>query len=314
LDLAKEQNATVPVMIGHRMAGISLLFGGSIIEGRDHLDRAIAVYDVTHRPLAMRFGQDAGVTVLTWRSLALWLLGHSMAARADAALAVKTAREMGHAPTLMFALHNTAITYLLCSDDRMANALLHEGTMLAEEKGATFWTALGLTMRGCISVLTVQAANAVRVITSGLTAYRSTGSTLFTPLFLSHLARAYVSDGLYEDAEHSIGEAVAALGSGKECWHEAEVYRIAGEIASVSPEQDAAKAETYFERALAVSRQQQAKSWELRAAMSMARLWRDQGKREEARDLLAPVYGWFTEGFDTLDLKEAKKLLDDLAL
>ena len=99
----------------------------------------------------------------------------------------------------------------------------------------------------------------------------------------------------------------------KESWFEAEVNRIAGEIALKSPEPDAAKAEAYFERALAVARQQQAKSWELRAAMSMARLWRDQGKRDEARDLLAPVYGWFTEGFDTLDLKEAKALLEQLA-
>ena len=99
----------------------------------------------------------------------------------------------------------------------------------------------------------------------------------------------------------------------KETWYEAEVHRIAGEIALKSPEPDAAKAEAYFERALAVAREQQAKSWELRAAMSMARLWRDQGKRDEARDLLAPVYGWFTEGFDTLDLKEAKVLLDELA-
>ena len=99
----------------------------------------------------------------------------------------------------------------------------------------------------------------------------------------------------------------------KERWFEAEVSRIAGEIALKSPEPDGAKAEAYFERALAVARQQQAKSWELRAAMSMARLWRDQGKRDEARDLLAPVYGWFTEGFDTLDLKEAKALLNELA-
>ena len=94
---------------------------------------------------------------------------------------------------------------------------------------------------------------------------------------------------------------------------EAEINRITGEIALKSPEPDVAKAKAYFERALAVSRKQQAKSWELRAAMSMARLWRDQGKRDEARDLLAPVYGWFTEGFDTLDLKEAKALLDELA-
>ena len=100
----------------------------------------------------------------------------------------------------------------------------------------------------------------------------------------------------------------------KERWCEAEVNRVAGEIALKSPQPDTAKAETYFERALAVARQQQARSWELRAAMSMARLWRDQGKRDEARDLLAPVYGWFTEGFDTFDLKEAKALLDELAV
>ena len=98
----------------------------------------------------------------------------------------------------------------------------------------------------------------------------------------------------------------------KERWFEAEVHRIAGEIALKSPERDTAKAEGYFERALAVARQQQAKSWELRAAMSLARLWRDQGKRDEAHDLLAPIYGWFTEGVDTLDLKEAKALLDEL--
>ena len=101
---------------------------------------------------------------------------------------------------------------------------------------------------------------------------------------------------------------MTAVETTKERWCEAEVHRIAGEIALMSPEPDAAKAEAYFERALAVAREQQAKSWELRAAMSMARLWRDQGKRDEARDLLAPVYGWFTEGFDTLDLKEAKAL------
>ncbi len=99
----------------------------------------------------------------------------------------------------------------------------------------------------------------------------------------------------------------------KERWFEAEVNRIAGEIALKSSEPDAAKAQEYFERALAVARAQQAKSWELRAAMSLARLWRDQGKPQQARELLAPVYGWFTEGFDTRDLKEAKALLEELA-
>jgi predicted ATPase len=110
-----------------------------------------------------------------------------------------------------------------------------------------------------------------------------------------------------------MGEAMSMIETTKERWSEAEVNRLAGEIALMLPEPDAAKAEAYFERALDIARQQQGKSWELRVAMSMARLWRDQGKRDDARELLAPVYGWFTEGFDTRDLKEAKALLDELA-
>ena len=106
---------------------------------------------------------------------------------------------------------------------------------------------------------------------------------------------------------------MTAIETTKETWYEADVHRIAGEIALMSPEPDTARAEDCFERALEVARAQQAKSWELRAATSMARLWREQGKRDEARELLAPVYGWFTEGFDTRDLKEAKVLLDNLA-
>jgi predicted ATPase len=132
------------------------------------------------------------------------------------------------------------------------------------------------------------------------------------PSFLSYLAIGYAELGQFDEAWRRIEEAIATIKTTKERWFEAEVHRLAGEIALKLPEPDAAKAEAYFERALAVARQQQAKSWELRAAMSMARLWRDQGKRDEARDLLAPVYGWFTEGFDTSDLKEAKALLDAL--
>jgi predicted ATPase len=136
---------------------------------------------------------------------------------------------------------------------------------------------------------------------------------MFVPFYLSCLARAYAQLGQLEEACRAIGEAIKTIEETKERWFEAEINRTAGEIALISLEPDAAKAESYFERALAVARLQQTRSWELRAAMSMARLWRDQGKREEARDLLAPVYGWFTEGFDTLDLKEAKKLLDELS-
>ena len=120
--------------------------------------------------------------------------------------------------------------------------------------------------------------------------------------------------GKFEDAWRCIGEAMTAVEATKERWFEAEVHRVAGEIALKSPKPDAAEAQAYFERALEVARQQQAKSLELRAATSMARLWRDQGKRQAAHDFLAPIHGWFTEGFNTLDLKEARALLDDLAV
>ena len=133
------------------------------------------------------------------------------------------------------------------------------------------------------------------------------------PWQLLFLASAYAELGRVDDAWRCVGEALTAVETKKERWCEAEVNRIAGKVALKSPQPDTAKAERYFERALAIARQQQAKSWELRAAMSMARLWRDQGRRDEARELLAPVYGWFTEGFDTLDLKQAKALLDELA-
>jgi predicted ATPase len=150
------------------------------------------------------------------------------------------------------------------------------------------------------------------MINSGMTAWQSTGATVWVPLYLSYLARAYGQLGQVDDALRCIGEAITTMETTKERWYEAEVYRVAGEIALKSPEQ-ATKAEAYLEQALVIARAQQAKSWELRAAMSMARLWRDQGKRNEARDLLAPVNDWFTEGFDTHDLKEAKALLDVLA-
>ena len=167
--------------------------------------------------------------------------------------------------------------------------------------------------RGWLLGRTGRAVDAVQTITSGIAAWRSTGATLFLPSWLLYLAAAHAELGQLDDAWRYIGEAMSTMETTKERWFEAEVNRLAGEIALRSPEPDAAKAELYIDHALAVARQQQAKSWELRAAMSTARLWRDQGKREEARELLAPVYGWFTEGLDTLDLKEAKALLYELA-
>jgi predicted ATPase len=150
------------------------------------------------------------------------------------------------------------------------------------------------------------------LIAPGLAVCRSAGTTILTPVGLSLLAKSYADLGQPEDARRSIEEAKAVVERTKETWFEADVHRIAGEVALRSPQPEAAGAEAHFQRALAVARQQQARSWELRAAMSLARLWRDQGKPQQARELLAPVYGWFTEGFDTRDLKEAKVLLEEL--
>jgi predicted ATPase len=313
LTLAEKQRTPDPLMVGHRITGITLLCTGEIAEGRAHLDRGIALYDpAEHRPLATRFGVDARVSLLSYRSWALWMLGYPKAALADVEEAFNDVREIGHAATLMYALTITSWTLIQCASYATAINKLNEVIALADKKGTLYWKTQGMLMRAWHLAVTGQASDAVHISNSALTEWRSLGSKLFMPLHLAGLARALAELGQFDDAWRSISEAMTAMETTKEKWCEAEVHRIAGEIALKSPAPDAAKAEAYFERALAVARKQQAKSLELRAAMSMARLWRDQGKRQQAHDLLAPVYGWFTEGFDTLDLKEAKALLDEL--
>jgi predicted ATPase len=200
-----------------------------------------------------------------------------------------------------------------CKGHHAERKLTEELLALAEEKHAPFFAALGTMQRGVVLAVTGDTEAAVPMIDAGISQYRSTNSTWLTPWYLTRLAEAKAKLGHCDDAWQRIFEAFEEMEKGGEVQHQAEINRVAGEIALLSPEIDVAKAERYFEKALAVARQQQAKSWELRAAMSLARLWRDQGKPQQARELLAPVYGWFTEGFDTLDLKEAKALLEELA-
>ena len=313
LTTAEKQRAIAPLMIGHRLMGVSMMLTGNSAQARAHYDQAYALYDPSeHRPLATRFGADIRVTTLFSRSIALWVLGYPKAALADADQALKDAREIGQAATLMSALGWTSLNLMHCGGYTEAIAQCDELLALTDEKGSLFWKALATVHQGCVFALTGKASDAVQMMTSGIAAVGSTGQTLWMPSYLSYLAHAYAELSQFSDARRCLDEAMSIIETTKERWFEAEVNRIAGEIALRS-EPNAAKAEAYFERALAVARKQQAKSWELRAAMRMARLWRDQGKREEARELLAPVYGWFTEGFDTRDLKEAKALLDELA-
>jgi predicted ATPase len=199
-----------------------------------------------------------------------------------------------------------------CGMYSAVEAEIAEEVALANGKGSPFWAAFGTIAQRVFIGGDRQSLRCFAKDTSGLDTMRATATAMWLPHYLSCLARTYADVGQFDDAWRCIGEAMAAIKTTNERWCEAEINRIAGEISLMSPEPDTAKAETYFARALEVARQQQAKSWELRAAMSMARLWCDQGKPQQARDLLAPVYGWFTEGFDTLDLKEAKALLDEL--
>ena len=293
--------------------GLSLAWTGDIVEGRAHYDQGVVLYDpAVHRPLATRFGQDAGVSILSHRAMALWLLGYPDAALADAKQALQEARDIGQSPTLMFALFFTSLTQIFCGNYAAAIAPSNEVVPLADEKVAPLWKAWGMLNKGCLLALTGKASDAVQMINSGIAAYRSTGSTLWLPLYLSYLGTANAELHQFDEARRCIGEAMTAIETTGERWFEAEVHRMAGEIALKSPAPDAAKAEAHFERALVVAREQKAKSWELRAAMSLARLWSDQEKRDEACNLLAPVYGWFTEGFDTRDLKDAKAMLEEL--
>src|SRR5262249_40719346 len=157
-----------------------------------------------------------------------------------------------------------------------------------------------------------KASDAVRAITSGMTSLRSTGAALYEPFLLFYLAMAYMELGQPDDARRYIDDAIVKVERSMEKGWEAEVHRLAGEITLKSLAPDTQKAEKHFERALSAAHQHQQKSIELRAATSMARLWLSQGKVQQARELLAPVYGWFTEGFDTRDLMDAKRLLDEL--
>ena len=312
--LAEKERTAAALLLAHRIMGISSLYTGCFAEARTHMDSAIALYNPTeHRALATRFVTDVRAHVLCYRSLALWVLGYPAVAHAAAGRALSEARDVAQAGSLMNILALATTTYILSGDYAAASAGLDELIVLAGDKGSVYWKARGTWLSGWLSSLTGEPANAVELLTSGIATLQTTGATLLAPTQSSCLAAAHAQLGQSADARRCIDVAIAAIGKSKETWFEAEVNRIAGELTLVSPEHDATKAEAYFKQSLAIARQQQAKSWELRAAMSLARLWRSQGKMQEARELLAPVYGWFTEGFDTRDLKEAKSLLEQLS-
>jgi predicted ATPase len=181
------------------------------------------------------------------------------------------------------------------------------------EQGFPFWVAYSSTLRGWVLAHQGQAQEGIEQINQGLIAYRATGAELARSHLLALLAEAHSAIGQPEAGLTVLMEALTLVDTTGQRWYEAELYRLKGALLLQQASDNQAEAETCFQRAIAIAQKQSAKSWELRATTSLAKLWQQQGKRQEAHDLLAPVYGWFTEGFDTADLKDAKALLDALA-
>jgi len=314
LKRAEEQRAETPTMLGHRIVGISQATIGNLAVAVEHFDRAIASYDsAQHRQLAARFGQDIRVAALCYRSWIRWMLGSPEAALAEAKSALAEAREVGQGVPLMYSLYFTSYVLIHCGRYEAANEQLDELIPLATEKNAAQWRGGGMMHRGCIQALTGQASDAIAMIPAGIAAWQSSGAVVFVPWYVAHTARAHAELGRFDEAWRHIDEALSAIEKSGETWCESDIHRIAGEIALQALEPDIARAEMHLARALAVARAQHAKSWELRATTSLARLWRDRGARAKAHDALAAIYGRFAEGFETRDLKQAKALLDELA-
>lgn len=268
LAFGEKEGTAVSLMVGHRTMASTLAFMGDLVEARAHYNKALALYrPAEHRRLMTRFGQDLRVTCLAFRSMASWLLGYPEAALKDADCALMEARQIEHAATLMFTLNFPILINTYCGNYDAANEHLQELVVLAEEKGAPFRKAEGVLRRGYVLTLMGEATKAVEIVTSGIDLWRSAGSTIFTPEHQFMLAIAHADSGQFDDAWRCIGKAMTAMQATKERWCEAEAHRVAGEIALKSPQRDVAKAQAYFEHSLTVARAQQAKSWELRAAI-----------------------------------------------
>src|SRR5262249_51839480 len=226
--LAEKQGTTVPLLIGHRILGISLFWTGEIAEGRKHLDQAVALYEPReHRPFATRFGHDPGVAGLINRAFALWSLGHPKAALEDADNAVRKARDIDQAATLMYALSNATWSHIYCGNYLTATALVEELLPLAQEKRAAYWTAFGLINQGYLLALTGNLSNGVSTLSSGIAAWRSTGANIWAPFFASRLAHAYAELGDFREASRYIREGIQAVKTTKERWCEADISRMA---------------------------------------------------------------------------------------
>jgi TolB-like protein/class 3 adenylate cyclase/predicted ATPase len=313
LSFAQSQPSSGPLLVAHRILAYSLILSGDYRAALAHVETAASLHRPDeHRDSAFRYGQDIGVSAFVHLSWALWHRGYpDQSARvADRALALS--RQLGHAHTLSYAFYFAGMAAVFARDVATVCALSNDCVTLASEHGFAQWAACGRVLQGWADAQKGEATTGIARIRDGLAAREATGARAATPLFFTLLAEALALAGKIEEGIAALDDALAkAAVSGERGW-DAEIHRLCGELTSRLAHPDPAKAEDSFRTALAIAREQGTRGYELRAATSLARLRRDQGRRGEARDLLAPIYGWFTEGFDTPDLKEAKALLDEL--
>jgi class 3 adenylate cyclase/predicted ATPase len=313
LRLAQRAEDPALAVIAHYALGTTWLFFGALPAARLHLEEAIARSTPDQRrALVFRIGHDLGIACRIRAALLLWLLGYPEQALARLHEALALAHELPHPYSLAGARCWAAYVYQFRWDVPAVHEQAEAAVALSIEQGFPFWAAAGTILRGWALAMQGQGEAGMAEVCQGIAAYRATEAPLLLAYYCTLLAEVSAHLGHPEDGLQALVEAHTLMEQQEERYWEAEVCRLRGVLLLRQPGASQAEAEAWVQRALDVARRQEAKSLELRAAMSLARLWQQQGKRLEARELLAPVYGWFTEGFDTADLQEAKVLLEEL--
>jgi class 3 adenylate cyclase/DNA-binding winged helix-turn-helix (wHTH) protein/predicted ATPase len=312
--LSLGQRASNPTLVlqAHWVMGFTLLFMGAFASARAHLDHVMTLYNPQqHRSHTLLYGQDPGVTSLYGTALALWYLGYPDQALRTGQQAVTLAQHLSHPFSVVFALEGVAEIYQFRREGQRTQERAEALMTIATAQRFAFWLVSAQVLRGWILAEQGHGAEGIAQIRQGLAAWQAMGEALYQPRFRALLAELYGNMGQTEAGLAVLAEVLAEVHTTGLCYCEAELYRLKGVLLQAVGE--SSEAEACFHQALAVARRQQARSWELRAATSLAQLWQQQGKRAAAHALLAPVYGWFTEGFDTADLLDAQTLLSLLA-
>jgi class 3 adenylate cyclase/predicted ATPase len=311
LRLSRQRNDAAGLVLGHVSSGRTLFYLGRFALSRSHLEAVLALYDPdSHRPLVHQVGIHPDVNSQAVLGIVLFCLGFPDQALARSSAAIAEPRGLAHTASLASSLGLASVLLSLVGDSATLSERADENVAVAAEQGFPFWRAQGNLYRGLIKVKNGEVAEGMSLLRSGLIALRATGAESWMPHYIALLAKACESAGQVEEGLTLSDEALQIIETTRAHWLAAELNRLKGQL--LLRQGHCVAAEELYRRALSIAEGQEAKLWELRASASLARLRRDQGRRAEARDLLAPVYGWFTEGFGTPDLKEAKALLDEL--